>query len=148
MYKYILPVAILIGLAACQGSSNKSPVQDDAVIKDSLVVDSLSAVVMSIHDEGMTKMMVIRRLKNRVTEVADSLQKKKASADVYTSTGVLLDSANNAMNTWMHAYDMQMQGKTIAEKKAYLEAEEKKIVEVRNLMLKSIQDAKGLLKEE
>lgn len=147
MYKYILPVTVLIGLAACQGS-NKAPAQDDAVIKDSLAVDSLSGVVMSIHDEGMAKMMVIRRLKTRVTEVADSLQKKKANADAYTATSVLLDSANNAMNTWMHAYDMQMQGKTIAEKKAYLEAEEKKIGEVRDLMLKSIQDAKGLLKEE
>lgn len=148
MYKYILPVAVLIGLAACQGSSNKGPVQDDAVIKDSLTVDSLSGVVMNIHDEGMAKMMVIRRLKTRVTEVADSLQKKKANAAAYTSTGVLLDSANSAMNNWMHAYDMQMQGKTIAEKKAYLEAEEKKIEEVKNLMLKSIQDAKSLLKEE
>ncbi|MRG47806.1 hypothetical protein GFS24_21965 [Chitinophaga sp. SYP-B3965] len=147
MFKYILPVAVMIGLAACQGS-NKAPAQDNAVIKDSLAVDSLSGVVMSIHDEGMAKMMVIRRLRTRVTEVTDSLQKKKASADIYTATGVLLDSANNAMNTWMHAYDMQMQGKTMAEKKAYLEAEEKKIGEVRALMLKSIQDAKSLLKEE
>lgn len=147
MYKYILPVAVLIGLAACQGS-NKGPAQDDAVIKDSLAVDSLSGVVMDIHDEGMAKMMVIRRLKTRVTEVTDSLQKKKANADAYTAAGVLLDSANNAMNTWMHAYDMQMQGKTIAEKKSYLEAEEKKISEVRALMQKSIQDAKALLKEE
>lgn len=147
MFKYILPVAVLIGLAACQGG-NKAPVQDDTVIKDSLAVDSLSSVVMSIHDEGMAKMMVIRRLKTRVTEIKDSLQKKKADTTVFAATGVMLDSANSAMNNWMHAFDMQMQGKTLAEKKAYLEAEEKKIGEVKQLMLKSIQDAKGLLKEE
>lgn len=147
MYKFILPVAVMIGFAACQ-SSNKGTAQDDTAVRDSLAVDSLSGVVMNIHDEGMAKMMVIRRLKTRVTEVTDSLQKKKANADAYTAAGVLLDSANNAMNTWMHAYDMQMQGKTMAEKKAYLEAEEKKINGVKDLMLKSIQDAKALLKEE
>jgi shikimate 5-dehydrogenase len=147
MFKYILPVAVLIGLAACQGG-NKAPAQDEAVIKDSLVVDSLSGVVMSVHDEGMAKMMVIRRLKTRVTEIKDSLQKKKADTTIFAATGVMLDSANNAMNGWMHAFDMQMQGKTIAEKKAYLEAEEKKIEVVKQLMLKSIQDAKSLLKED
>lgn len=132
-------------LGACQSNSGKT----EQVSTDSLVVDSLNKEVMDIHDEGMAKMMAIRRLKGRVQEVADSLDKIKSPAVAdFKSTGLILDSANNAMNTWMHAYDMQMEGKTLEEKKAYLEAEKKKIVVVRDLMLQSIQQAKTLLKEE
>lgn len=148
MYKHItriLPVAAMIALAACQGGTST---QSAAAAADSLQIDSLSQEVMAVHDEGMTKMMVIRRLKTRVTEITDSLGKIKKDTTAYAAAGTLLDSANNAMNTWMHAYDLQMEGKTTQEKKTYLESEKKKISDVRELMLKSIADAKSLLKEE
>ncbi len=148
MYKNIfrmLPVAALIALAACQGGA---PAGNAAAIADSLKVDSLSADVMNIHDEAMAKMMVIRRLKTRVTEVADSLGKDAQTAKPYTAAGLQLDSANKAMENWMHGYDMQMTNKTTAEKKAYLESEKKKIEEVKTFMLSTIDEAKKLLKEE
>ncbi|WP_343700045.1 hypothetical protein [Chitinophaga sp.] len=148
MYKHIfrmLPLAAILALAACQGGA---PAGNSAAVADSLQVDSLARQVMDVHDEGMAKMMVIRRLKTRVTEMADSIGASKEAAAPYTQAGALLDSANNAMNTWMHAYDMQMEGKTTEEKKAYLQDEMKKISDVRDLMLKSIADTKQLLKEE
>lgn len=148
MYKHIfrmLPIAALIALAACQGGA---PAGNSAAVADSLKIDTLSQQVMDIHDEGMAKMMVIRRLKTRVTEMADSIGKTSKASNPYVAAGIQLDSANNAMNTWMHSYDMKMEGKTTEEKKAYLESEKKKISEVKELMLKSIEDAKRLLKEE
>lgn len=148
MYKHIfrmLPLAAVLALAACQGGA---PAGNSAAVADSLQVDSLAQQVMDVHDEGMAKMMVIRRLKTRVTEVTDSIGANKEAATPYAQAGALLDSANNAMNTWMHAYDMKMEGKTTEEKKAYLQDEMKKISNVRDLMLKSIADAKQLLKEE
>lgn len=148
MYKHIfrmLPIAALIALAACQGGA---PSGNTAAVADSLKIDTLSQQVMDIHDEGMAKMMVIRRLKTRVTEIADSIGRDTKASNPYVAAGFQLDSANNAMNTWMHSYDMKMEGKTTEEKKAYLESEMKKISEVKELMLKSIEDAKRLLKEE
>jgi len=147
MYKHIfrmLPVAAQIALAACQGGA---PAGNTAAIADSLRIDTLSQEVMDIHDEGMAKMMVIRRLKGRVTEVTDSLARVKKDTAAFSAAGLLLDSANAAMNTWMHGYDMKMEGKSTEEKKAYLESEKQKISEVKDLMLKSIDDAKALLKE-
>ncbi len=41
---------------------------------------------MNIHDEGMAKMMTIRRLKERVVEVKDSLAAKKADTAAYFVT--------------------------------------------------------------
>ncbi len=69
-----LPVAAALFIAACQGGNTQS--QDANVIQDSLHIDSLSTEVMAIHDEGMAKMMVIRRLRTRA-EVTDSSPKPK-----------------------------------------------------------------------
>ncbi len=65
----------------------------------------------------------------------------------FHNAGAQLDSANNAMNNWMHAYEMDLSAKDNAQKKAYLESEKEKISTVKDLMLKSISDAKTLLKE-
>lgn len=142
----LLPVAAALFITACQGGS--APAQNAAAVQDSLYVDSLSTKVLAIHDEAMAKMMAIRRLRARITEVTDSLGKAKADTTAFHNAGVQLDSANNAMNTWMHAYDMQLTGKDAAQKKAYLESEEQKINTVKALMLKSIDEAKVLLKEQ
>lgn len=141
----ILPVAAAIAFAACQGGNTST---NTAALKDSLEIDSLSSVVMTIHDEGMAKMMTIRRLKERVVEVKDSLAAKKADTAAYFVTANLLDSATSAMNSWMTGYDMELKDKNAPEKKAYLEAEKKKIADVQDLMSNSIKGAKTLLKEE
>ncbi|RPD38727.1 hypothetical protein [Chitinophaga barathri] len=141
----ILPVAAVMALAACQGGNTAT---NAAALKDSLEIDSLSAVVMTIHDEGMAKMMTIRRLKTRVDEIKDSLAAKKADTTAYFTTGKMLDSATAAMNTWMTGYDMELKDKNAPEKKAYLEAEKKKITDVQDLMQNTIKGAKTLLKEE
>lgn len=140
----ILPVAAIFALAACQGNTNSKTAADS----DSLLVDSLKAEVIALHDEGMAYTMAIRRLTTRTTEVADSLEGKKANADAYKAATALLDSANNAMNTWMHGFDFSMEGKTIEAKKTYLEEEKKKMTEVKALMERSVKEAKVLLKEE
>ncbi|RPE14075.1 hypothetical protein EGT74_11365 [Chitinophaga lutea] len=148
MYKNIfrmLPVAALIALAACQGGA---PAGNTAAIADSLKVDSLSADVMNIHDEAMAKMMVIRRLKTRMAEISDSLGHDTKVSNPYIAAEFRLDSANRAMENWMQGYDMHLENKTTAEKKAYLESEKKKIEEVKTFMLETIDQAKKLLKEE
>lgn len=140
----VLPVAALMALTACQ---NNAPV-NEAALADSLLVDSLSGQVMAVHDEAMAKMMVIRRLKTRVTEIADSIGHSTKESNPYIAAGIQLDSANNVMNTWMHGYDMKQEGKTMADKKTYLESEMKKIEEVKTFMLSTIDNTKKLLKEE
>ncbi|MGX5818607.1 hypothetical protein ACWKWU_10445 [Chitinophaga lutea] len=138
----ILPVAAMIALAACQSNP---PAQDAAAIADSLRVDSLSAEVMSIHDESMAKMMTIRRLQTRLTEVTDSLGKLKKDTTAVSAANVRLDSANAAMHAWMEGYDLELKGKTMTEKKAYLESEKEKIKKVGDQMQESIGNAKQLL---
>lgn len=140
----ILPVAAIFALAACQGNTSTQTTANN----DSLLVDSLQTEVIALHDEGMTFTMAIRRLTARTKEVADSLESKKANADAYKAANVLLDSANNEMNTWMHSFDMHQEGKTLQEKKIYLEAEKKKMTEIKALMERSVKEAKVLLKEE
>lgn len=140
----ILPVAAILALAACQGNTSSQKTANS----DSLLVDSLKAEVIALHDEGMTYTMAIRRLTARTKEVADSLEGKKANADAYKAATTLLDSANNAMNTWMHGFDFDMKDKTIEAKKTYLEEEKKKMTEVKALMERSVKEAKTLLKEE
>lgn len=150
MHKNILrtlPVAAALLFAACQ-SGTTNGTTDNAAVQDSLAIDSLSNDVMAVHDDAMTKMMVIRRLRTRVAEVSDSLGKAKADTAAYHTAGVMLDSANSAMDGWMRAYDMELTGKDNAQKKAYLSSEKSKIDEVKTLMLKSIDDAKALLKEQ
>jgi hypothetical protein len=145
LFVRILTIAAVMALSACQGGNSAG---NSAAMKDSLEVDSLTTAVMDIHDEGMSQMMAIRRLTARVGEVKDSLAAKKADTTAYATAGRLLDSANAAMNDWMHAFDLEMTGKTAAEKKAYLETEKKKISDVHDLMSSSIKGAKTLLKEE
>lgn len=142
-----LPVAAALFIAACNSGSTGTS-QDNAAVQDSLAIDTLSTEVMAIHDDGMSKMMIIRRLRTRVAEVTDSLGKAKGDTTAYHTAAVMLDSANSAMNSWMHGYDMELADKDNAQKKAYLEAEKQKITVVKDLMLKSIDDAKFLLKEQ
>ena len=140
----ILPVAAIFALAACQGNTSTQTTANN----DSLLVDSLRTEVIALHDEGMTFTMAIRRLTARTKEVADSLESKKANADAYKAANVLLDSANKEMNTWMHSFDLKQEGKTLEEKKTYLEAEKKKMTDIKALMERSVKEAKVLLKEE
>lgn len=147
MQKLIIPAAAaILALAACGGNNTNT---NSTAAADSLRVDSMQTEVLSLHDEAMAHMMAIRRLKTRSTQVVDSLKgKKNNDTTAYSNVIVQLDSANGAMDTWMHNYDMKQEGKTLDEKKAYLESEKKKIIDVKSLMEKSIQEAKTLLKEQ
>ena len=47
---------------------------------------------------------------------------------------------------WMKAYDHKLEGKTDEEKKAYLDEEMKKVAQVKDAILESIEEATETLK--
>jgi hypothetical protein len=149
MQKTLMSAAVLLALfSSCQQAGN--PSEKDSVTTAAVVdsVDLLSKEVMDIHDEGMAKMMVIRRLKAQL-DTAITVQKKAGKpATVFTEQQASLDVANKAMDTWMRVYDMDMEGKDEAQKKAYLLSERSKISAVRDTMLNAIDAATKALQNK
>ncbi|WP_295121846.1 hypothetical protein [uncultured Chitinophaga sp.] len=150
MQKTLMSAALLLALfSSCQQAGK--PSEKDSVTTTAAPVDSvdlLSKEVMDIHDEGMAKMMTIRRLKAQL-DTAIMVQKKAGKpVTVFTEQQASLEVANSAMNNWMHVYDMDLEGKDAAQKKAYLLSERTKITAVRDTMLNAIDAATKVLQNK
>ncbi len=107
---------------------------------------NLEEEVMAIHDSIMPKtdsiMSLKQLLKNREVEIkeGDSAMVKKAIEK--------LNSANEAMMQWMRQYDQPSDTLEQSKKKTYLKEQKAKIKKVKNKMLKSIEKANKILKDQ
>jgi hypothetical protein len=122
----------------------------------------LAEEVMAVHDEIMPKMDIIfklrKDLKNLANERAawnDSVGTEDPSLripeSVMSENAALiraLDSSDKAMMDWMHNYNGGEGIYDHEEIMAYLNEEKNKIMSVRELMLKSIQDSENYLSRE
>ncbi|GAB4408383.1 MAG: hypothetical protein OHK0039_11430 [Bacteroidia bacterium] len=130
---WTLGVATLL-MAACDGTDK---------------VGELATQVIAIHDEVMPKMGEIKSLKQELSSRIESLDAAPEPDTVriaeYRNAMRALVEGEKAMWDWMHAYKTPEQTTPDAEALQYLEAEMVKVGEVKEKILTSIEQAKGLL---
>jgi regulator of replication initiation timing len=101
--------------------------------------------VMDIHDEVMPKMEELynlkKELKQIVAESPNLVADKKAELE---NTILQLDSASNAMMTWMNEFNPLPDSASQEAARTYLEGEMEKIKNVKTLTLETIDKARAL----
>ncbi|MBP9925996.1 MAG: hypothetical protein KBF45_08370 [Cyclobacteriaceae bacterium] len=134
-------VALLLLTACTKGTDHDQANQD--VVSDDSPNQALYDQVMDIHNEVMPKMDEIMKLKrNLQDQIANSpdlvLERKEQLERVISN----LDSANNAMMTWMHEFNPPPDSVDQEKAREYLESEMERIRKVKTTMLESIEKAK------
>ena len=135
-------VALIVGLGVVL-SSCSDPKMDK--------VDALKTECIEIHDEVMPKM-------GNIVELSTDIKDWKKTLDGDTSDSVvafrgmlvaqvtILDSAHESMMAWMGDYEVYYEASHDADSAiSYYENEIVRIAQVRELMLKSIDDGKKVL---
>jgi hypothetical protein len=146
----ITGAALMLAIFSSCQQGGKTEGKDTTVTSEQAQVDSvklLSEEVMNSHDEGMVGTMKMRNLKKELDSAITADKKSGKAVDAFTKARVGLDSANAAMDSWMHAYDMDMEGKDDAAKKAYLNAELEKVKVVEEKIKTAISEAQTALKK-
>lgn len=107
-------------------------------------LEKIEADVMASHDSAMALMSEIYTKKKELTTLKDSLAGKDTAAHrMLTEAITNLTHADEAMMGWMHQY--QVPDKAAPDKAIeYLQAEKKKIAEVREEMHQSLETAQEL----
>ncbi|UYQ93297.1 hypothetical protein MKQ68_24750 [Chitinophaga horti] len=134
---------MLAVFTSCQ-QGGKTADKDTTVTTATAPVDSVKLLedeVMNIHNEGMAGTIRIRSLKKELDSAITANKKAGKETAAFVTAQAGLDSANTAMNDWMHAYDMDMEGKDEAQKKAYLLSEHTKVKAVEYKINTAIDDA-------
>ncbi|MFN3316605.1 MAG: hypothetical protein ACK40K_07320, partial [Raineya sp.] len=128
---------------ACQTSHEHKHGQESG--KLSKENQALYDEVMKIHDEVMPKQSVIAKYRDTLDlELKDEkVQKDTLSLNKYKQIREQLNYAYQAMNIWMQEFEVNYEGKSEAEIKAYLEKEKEKISKVSEKMLSSLEAAKN-----
>ena len=148
--KIIVQCSIIFLLISCK-SSNSSD-NNDRQAKES-ASDSLMHEILKQHDVGMSKMNKISITKKRVQQALDSiaklptdLQKKSVQYRMQLdSTFNWLTFADRHMETWMNEFNMDSLKDNKEEQVKYLESEKRKISQVNQEMIGSLQKADSLL---
>ena len=127
-----------------------------ACSKDADKVIELEGEVLTIHDEVMPRMEDIVGLKselNKKIKALDSLQNEGITGNdmAQDRTRALelsnkLDESYNLMMDWMHKYNGDSAKKLNSQQAlSYFESEKKRILSVKDLSKKSIEEAKSYL---
>jgi predicted RNase H-like nuclease (RuvC/YqgF family) len=140
----LLNLLFLTFLASCGKEAKKDKVSE------------LEAEVMTIHDEVMPQMDEIMTLKSQLSKKIlsmDSLQNEGISSNTIAERRIKavdlnqkLNESDKLMMSWMHAYRGDSAKKLKPESAvAYFEQEKEKILQVKQVTLKSIQEAQSFL---
>lgn len=136
-----LALILLFGLMAC-GKGGDHHAHEDTSFEAS-PNQALYDQVMDVHDEVMPKVGEINRLqrelKEKIASSPDMVAERKAELEQVISN---LDSASNAMMTWMHEFNPLPDSVDQEKAREYLETEMERIRKVKTLMLESIEKAK------
>lgn len=138
----------LIACAFAATSCNNPPAQPKQSIADSLLKE-----VLASHDVAMSKMMKLERLQKEVKHLADSLKKLspgnlKTIAGYRNQTDGILHSlryADSMMNKWMEGFKYDSLKNNELQREAYLRNELKKVNQVKEAILNSVQKADSFL---
>ncbi|MCX7742947.1 MAG: hypothetical protein N2167_00130 [Flavobacteriales bacterium] len=132
-------VILIVIVAACGKSLSKEE-------KEAKILEKQINEVMAIHDSVMPKTGEIFKLKKKLSNfektISDSIQIQK----IFRCKNLLVE-ADEAMMKWMHEFREADPMLSFQEKQRYYLEEKKKITEVKNKMLSSIDSAKFLLHE-
>lgn len=134
----VLSWLLAVTLACSTQSKDESAAHGDDVA-------ALEANVMALHDSVMPRMSDIMRLKKAVSaKLATNVSAAEKERGLAIKTR--LESADNAMMDWMHGYN----GDTLArldkaQAAEYLNAEKRKIEQVRERMQQSIAEAEAFV---
>ena len=132
---YTLFISILI--YACSGSNQEITQEEntpaDEIPAEAKIEKALYDEVMVVHDEMMPRMDDMMRLKGMLIGRSDSLRE----AGIEEPTVALLkatesiDKANEAMMSWMRAFDREMTSLTHEERVVYLTEQKQKMDSVK-----------------
>jgi hypothetical protein len=142
MKQYILALGIITFLFSCN--------------KDADRVLELESEVMQIHDDVMPQMDDIMTLKSRLSKKImrmDSLQNEGVAGNNMaeermkaTEINQKLNDSDKLMMDWMHAYRGDSAKKLkAADAIIYFESQKSKIIQVKEITSKAIQEAKTFL---
>jgi hypothetical protein len=127
-----------ISIMGCQ-SGNGGEAEDAEV-------ENLYEEVMYIHDDVMPKISLIQELQGKIKASQDGGELDAEMQTAHQDALLALNTAEQAMWDWMHAFSDNY-GKTTTkeEKMAFLHEEKIAITDVRDKMLNSISQAEELL---
>lgn len=137
-----LLIVCLFTLAACGkgGEYQHSNIDSDT---DDSPNQALYDQVMEVHDEVMPKMddmmKLKRELKEKIANSPDMVVERKEHLEKVIAN---LDSASNAMMSWMHEFNPLPDSVDQEKAREYLESEMEQIRKVKTLTLESIEKAK------
>ena len=146
--KKLLSVAVISILSILLSCGQKSHDHDDHSQPDGEQDSGNQALyddVMKVHDEVMPKMNDIyklrEQLKKQVSEAPDMVAEKKKKIE---STIIKLDSASEEMMVWMRNFNPLPDSLGGDSAREYLEKEKVKVNQVKDDMLKAIEEAKSI----
>jgi hypothetical protein len=147
MIRSLAMFSILAMIFAC---NNSSPEQKTA--KE----DSVMNEVMKGHNAAMAKTERISQAQSRIQLAIDSITRlpPKVQSDLASyklgldSTLSRLKYAEYAMDKWMEDFNMDSLKDDLQKRIAYLESEKTKVLRVRDVMVKALQQADSILKEK
>jgi hypothetical protein len=142
MKKFLISALFVFGLAGCNSEKEK--------------VIELETEVLAMHDEVMPRLDEIMTLKTRLSKKIvsmDSLQNEGITGNDLAQQRMIavdinqrLNESDKRMMKWMQEYNGDSAKKlSPAQSILYFESEKAKIGEVKEITLKSIQEAKDYL---
>jgi TolA-binding protein len=145
----ILVLLVIIAIIACNNAAN-----NNTAPKTKTQTDSLMDEVMEGHNVAMAKVSRLHKTNNQIHQVLDSISKLSASAqNKLGHYKTLLDSASNrltsadaAMEKWMSEFNIDSASNDADKRVKYLESEKTKILNVRDVIVRSLQMADSFLK--
>jgi paraquat-inducible protein B len=148
-----IAIACLLTAAACNDNTADKPRTDAFSEKPLTREDSLDKEVMDGHDTAMGKMNRVRRYLVQIKKEQDSLAKLPAKQQnaqyqqMLTGLEKDLNAAEQGMNNWMEAYNVDSAKDNKELRIKYLESEKEKVNSLKKLVLESVQRADSLLKK-
>ena len=145
--KLMYLIALVFIFDACNNSNHNNG------DKDKQHADSLMGEVIKVHNVGMAKMDRIDEGEKKVQQRLDSISRlpsdtQKSSAKYKMQLDSMLGRlklANEAMENWMNAFNMDSSLNNMQQRIQYLESEKMKIGAVKDAMIRTLQKADSLL---
>lgn len=147
--KKILPfIAVVLLAIACNNENHEQHTNAEA---PKTKADSLLQEVVDGHDEAMAAQMTkLKRAKEQLSHMMDSLEKKSGNAasvikTQFADAQAKLDNASAAMSKWMDEFNMDSAKSNIEERVKYLADEKLKVGNVKDMIFESINKADSLI---
>ena len=150
---FFLSVFIMVYGSSCNNTPGSN--SNNARTRTKNKADSLMDDIMADHGTGMAKLNKVSAAQGLVQHIIDSIgklpekERKLLSAPINDLDSLLtqLRSAENGMNLWMDAFNMDSLANKPDERIQYLESERKKTAKIKEELISSLQKADSLLKK-